>query len=209
MAFIAPTCSNWRRRIPWTSHSKPRSLHCLSDKVDELSQLVAQNAQLDDKVRRAAARTTALNERFLRRIAADLHDGPGQDLALALMRFDTITGAGTACPASGDRRRDAEGFRAIHTALQAALTDLRTISLGLQLPEIEQLRSCEISQRAVRDFERKTGATVVLTMVNAPADIPLPEKTIKHYVANILQKLQVRSRVEAALLAAQYEHPKP
>ena len=31
----------------------------------------------------------------------------------------------------------------------------------------------------------------------------LSEKTIKHYVTNILQKLQVRSRVEAALLAAQ------
>ena len=29
----------------------------------------------------------------------------------------------------------------------------------------------------------------------------LSEKTIKHYVSNILQKLQVRSRVEAALLA--------
>ena len=29
----------------------------------------------------------------------------------------------------------------------------------------------------------------------------LSEKTIKHYVTNILQKLQVRSRVEAALLA--------
>ena len=32
--------------------------------------------------------------------------------------------------------------------------------------------------------------------------IHLSEKTIKHYVTNILQKLQVRSRVEAALLAA-------
>jgi two-component system nitrate/nitrite response regulator NarL len=33
----------------------------------------------------------------------------------------------------------------------------------------------------------------------------LSEKTIKHYVTNILQKLQVRSRLEAALLAAQHE----
>lgn len=32
--------------------------------------------------------------------------------------------------------------------------------------------------------------------------IHLSEKTIKHYISNILQKLQVRSRVEAALLAA-------
>ena len=29
----------------------------------------------------------------------------------------------------------------------------------------------------------------------------LAEKTVKHYMSNILQKLHVRSRVEAALLA--------
>ena len=33
----------------------------------------------------------------------------------------------------------------------------------------------------------------------------LSEQTIKHYVTNILQKLQVRSRVEAALLANRHE----
>ncbi|SNS92310.1 two component transcriptional regulator, LuxR family [Noviherbaspirillum humi] len=33
----------------------------------------------------------------------------------------------------------------------------------------------------------------------------LSEKTIKHYVSNILQKLQVRSRVEAALFAVQHK----
>ncbi len=32
--------------------------------------------------------------------------------------------------------------------------------------------------------------------------LQLSEKTIKHYITNILQKLQVRSRVEAALMAA-------
>ncbi len=37
----------------------------------------------------------------------------------------------------------------------------------------------------------------------------LSEKTVKHYVTNILQKLQVRSRVEAALVASQREIPMP
>lgn len=36
----------------------------------------------------------------------------------------------------------------------------------------------------------------------------LSEKTIKHYVTNILQKLQVRSRVQAALFAARHDRPK-
>lgn len=36
----------------------------------------------------------------------------------------------------------------------------------------------------------------------------LSEQTVKHYVTNILQKLQVRSRVEAALLASRHERPR-
>lgn len=37
-------------------------------------------------------------------------------------------------------------------------------------------------------------------------DLALSEKTIKHYMTNILQKLQVRNRVEAALLAQSKAH---
>ena len=33
------------------------------------------------------------------------------------------------------------------------------------------------------------------------AQLHLSEKTVKHYMTNILQKLQVRNRVEAALMA--------
>jgi DNA-binding NarL/FixJ family response regulator len=36
-------------------------------------------------------------------------------------------------------------------------------------------------------------------------DLHLSEKTVKHYMTNILQKLQVRNRVEAALLAHKSE----
>ena len=32
-------------------------------------------------------------------------------------------------------------------------------------------------------------------------DLDLQEKTVKHYMTNILQKLQVRNRVEAAIMA--------
>ncbi len=37
-------------------------------------------------------------------------------------------------------------------------------------------------------------------------DLDLSEKTVKHYMTNILQKLQVRNRVEAALLAQKIAH---
>ena len=38
------------------------------------------------------------------------------------------------------------------------------------------------------------------------AELRIQEKTVKHYMTNILQKLQVRNRVEAALLAGRHYH---
>jgi signal transduction histidine kinase len=46
--------------------------------------------ELHDRVRRAAASATASNERFLRRVSAELHDGPIQDLGYALLRIDHV-----------------------------------------------------------------------------------------------------------------------
>jgi signal transduction histidine kinase len=162
------------RRGSYTIDAQRRQLN---DKVSELSVLANQNAQLHDKVRRAALHTSELNERFLRRISADLHDGPGQDLGFALMRIATmadVCGQCTSCNRSD--RSPREDFRAIHSALESALADLRSISVGLQLPEVEQLSGTEIAGRAVRDFERKTGARVTLTAATDCHEIARPVK---------------------------------
>ena len=149
----------------------------LSEKVTQLTALLTQNEQLHDRVRRAAARTTALNERFLHRIAADLHDGPGQALALALMRMESLADVCSACAASiGKDRSVGEEFRTLRSALQSALKDLRATSAGLHLPEIEQLSLAETARRAVRDYERKAGLAVPLEVDNVPAEAPLPVK---------------------------------
>lgn len=149
----------------------------LSNKVAQLTGLVAQNEHLHDRVRRAAGRTAALNEVFLRRISADLHDGPGQDMGLALMQFESVGSSCMVCPGKTHRLfSTSEEFKAIRTAMQSALTDLRAISAGLQLPEIEKLSPCEIAARAIRDYERKTGATVALNTTSGTAPMSLSVK---------------------------------
>lgn len=45
-----------------------------------------------------------------------------------------------------------------------------------------------------------------LTNKQIADELFLSEKTIKHYMTSIMQKLQVKNRVEAALLAQKYEH---
>ena len=162
------------RRGSQTIAHQERELH---HRVAELSTLLERNAQLDARVRGAAARTTALNERFLRRIAADLHDGPGQDLGFALMRFEAITNR-------YERMRNHPGaaatlqddFRAVHSGLESALADLRSISAGLLLPEINDLSINEIAARAVRDYERKTGVKVTLVTAEDLVEASIPVK---------------------------------
>lgn len=147
----------------------------LRDKVVQLSALLAQNEKLHERVRRAAARTTALNERFLRRISADLHDGPGQDLGLALLRIEALADACASCAvAVATGRAVSEDFHTIRSALQSALGELRAISAGLRLPEIERLSLAETAERAVRDYESKTGRVVSFSMNGVPDEVPLP-----------------------------------
>lgn len=59
------------------------------------------------------------------------------------------------------------------------------------------------------DREREILALIGTGLTNREIGerIFLSEKTIKHYVTNILQKLQVRSRVEAALVASSHARP--
>ncbi len=147
----------------------------LNEKVAQLTALLAQNEHLHERVNRAAARTMALNEQFLRNIATDLHDGPGQGLALAAMRIEVLGDVCGNCEHSIGRGGSVgEEFRTVQLALQSALNDLRAILRGLQLPEIEQLSLVETLQRAAADHQRKTGVAVPLTLSNAPLTAPLP-----------------------------------
>jgi len=133
----------------------------LSEKVAQLTALIEQNTSLHQRVRRAAERATALNENFLQRLSADLHDGPGQDLGFALMQLKTTD---TSCEgAKGDGCAAAARLGPVRVAVQSALDDLRAISADLQLPDIRHLTVAELVGRVVRDYQTKTGAKVQLS----------------------------------------------
>jgi signal transduction histidine kinase len=148
----------------------------LNEQVEQLTALNTQNEQLHDRVRRAAASTTALNETFLRRISADLHDGPCQDLGYALMRFESISELCLKSPGSEEGRLSVvAALSPINSAVESALADLRSISAGLHLPEIDQWTINEIVARAVRDYKSKTGVNVTLIAadINKAASLPV------------------------------------
>jgi signal transduction histidine kinase len=139
----------------------------------ELQRRLDQNLRLHERVRQAAGRSTALNEEALRRISADLHDGPGQALALALLRLDSLQ---TPCGDSAGCARTTADFKTVHTAVRDALSELRGISAGLRLPELEQLSLAEVATRAIDDHQRRSGVRVDRHLEDLPVQAPLPVK---------------------------------
>jgi signal transduction histidine kinase len=140
----------------------------------ELERRLEQNSRLHERVRQAAGRTTALNEQALRRISADLHDGPGQALSLALLRLDALQAP---CPANAEGcMRTRADFETVHSAVRDALTDLRAISAGLRLPELERLSVSEVASRAIDDHQRRSGVSVQRQLESLPDQAPLAIK---------------------------------
>lgn len=155
-----------------------RQRHDLEEKVDRLTTLLAENQMLHERVRLAATRTTTLNERFLRRLSSELHDGPAQQIALALLRLDSVGAYCAACTVHDPigREENTADLDRIQTSVHHALQEIRAISSGLRLPELGALTLPEAVARAVRMHERRTGTTVLLERDALPDDVPLPVK---------------------------------
>src|SRR5690606_33486264 len=112
----------------------------LADQVTRLTELLRQNDELNARVRGAAARTAALNERFLRRFSAELHDGPAQDISLALLRLDNVAARCAAGSLTGPDLEAMEGeLDVIQTSLRRSLHEVRATSSGLLLPHLSAL----------------------------------------------------------------------
>lgn len=143
--------------------------HDLRRQLKQLQVALDENEHMRVELSAAGARTTALNEELLHRIAADIHDGPAQKVAYALMRIDDESGESSSGATNG---RTPEVIRG---ALRTALDDLRDIAAGLGLPLVEPLTLDETVRRAVRDSQRNYGLVTRLD-VEAIGDAPLAVK---------------------------------
>lgn len=144
----------------------------LEAKVSELQTALAQNSSLRQRVQRASRRATAINERYLRRIGADLHDGPAQLVALAALRMDSPA---LVDPATSSTLREAE-IAGIHKTLGEAMREIRGICNGLVLPQIEAQAIADILRLAVAEHERRTSTKVLLTLPERLPELGTSEK---------------------------------
>ena len=146
----------------------------LGRKVDQLTELLSQNLELHARVRRAAASVALLNESYLRRVGAELHDGPAQDLGVSLLKLDAVVGEIETDTPERDVGRTLDQLTGIQASLESALKEMRGIAAGLSLPQLAELTLTETVIRAVRAHERRTGTEVTLELENLPEETSLP-----------------------------------
>jgi len=142
----------------------------------QLSGQLAQNENLRRRNDELYVRSAQSHEAFLRRVGLELHDGPAQLIAFALLRLDSLR------PKTGNRASELDDYERIKAALADALADIRNISSGLILPELEAASPAEVLQIAARNHERRTGTRVRCEIDALPLELsPLHKSSLYRF----------------------------
>jgi len=143
----------------------------------------------------ASARATAQTERAIRRIGSDLHDGPAQYLSLASLRLDGALNV---------RDSPSKDATLVRGSLGKALDELRIISRGLALPDLDRLGIDALIDRAVKDHERQTKLNIAVTMPAHPdVDLNYAQKLcVFRFLQETLSNISRHAGVDKATVAA-------
>jgi signal transduction histidine kinase len=115
--------------------------------------LAAQNDRLRREAEESRAETIHSNERLLNQIGQDIHDGPIQMLGILGLRLRDTEDPLRSTKDESSPLGPAE-------LLQSTLRDLRNITTGLVLPQLDGLTTEETLRLAVRQHQDMTGTSV-------------------------------------------------
>lgn len=145
----------------------------LETQIRELARLLRQNEDLRTKVTSANSSSAKVSDQVLSRVGADLHDGPAQLLSFALLRLHEVQ---SEIPeALKTDKQDA--IDAVTRATQDALKEIRNISAGVSIPEVDRLTTSAVLHLAVDQHERRTGSIVDEEIADLPANLAPSIKT--------------------------------
>ncbi len=132
-------------------HTIRRQRAALEAQLIETQRISALNATLRGRAIFANRRATAEKEKAMRQVGFELHDGPAQYLALAALRLDS------AFPPTETESKDTRNIR---LSLAKALQEIRMISRGLALPDLDKLDLAALMDRAIDDHQNQTELVV-------------------------------------------------
>lgn len=141
IAFVSAADRTITRQARRLSANLEQSRH-LSDEVRGLHR-VSEQLRVD---------AIEANEQLLARVGSDIHDGPLQLMTLAILQLTRSTNGAAAITV--DTLKPTIGLTT------EAMTDLRNISVGLVLPELEGLTLAQTLVLAVTRHEGATGSAV-------------------------------------------------
>jgi len=140
----------------------------LEQRVTELSDALAANEELRRHLIEARRRTGETNERVLRRVGAELHDGPAQLIGLALLRLDSVQPDDTSLSLPVKQA----SFEIIRTAMTDSLNEIRSLSSGIAPPHLRSVSLTTALHLATRNHEKRTGTEVEREIDEFPEALP-------------------------------------
>ena len=159
--------------VAGASRTITRQNRSLKTSFDQQATLEQRIRALNQRLRRAAGAKAQTDEQVLQRIMQDLHDGPAQNLALALLRFEDVH-------RSEAPPEERESLETVEFAVRHALDEVRNITTGLRLPQLEGLSWRETVEKAVVEHQRRTDTVVHCEAEDVPED-PSPAQRIAAY----------------------------
>ncbi len=141
----------------------------LRRRLSQARRLAQQNARLRKTADRARIEATRTVETMLSRIGSDIHDGPVQMLSLVILKLSAREMVSTNPAALASFDSD------VQRLTSSVVKELRDISTGLSLPELENLTLPSVIQAAIGRHESITGTSVVtsLDIPSIPVSMPL------------------------------------
>lgn len=141
-----------------------RQAAALRARIADTERISEQNRSLRHRVERASRRVAEVNEHTLRRISAELHDGPKQLLGLAGLRLGAV--------AARSAKADDHDLRIVSDALGEAMRAIGTLSSNLATPQVEGLSVSDIICQAAKTHTFRTETQVALDLDETPAEVP-------------------------------------
>lgn len=170
-----------------TAHGASRTIErqkrSLAERVETLSRMLAENNLLRLRTE-AGTRLAHNNERFLRKIGADLHDGPLQLLGIATLRLDDIRVQAAKAPQAIDLD-DIEELEFVRECLAETAREIRDIAAGLSLPDLDAQPLEKVVTLSARRHERLSGLPVVLDIAGP---LPHASQSLKECIYRLVQE---------------------
>src|SRR5579862_4560037 len=144
---------------------------------DSAAQLERMVDRRTDELRRLSVRLMTMQDQERRRIARDLHDGLGQELAVAKMMLDRMSLQKT--PTTGD------GWTQASMIVERAIQQVRTMSHLLHPPLLDEVGLFSALSWYLDGLSKRSG---IETSLNVPAEFPRLTSEVETAIFRIVQE---------------------